>query len=324
MTRPRFLCRALLVVPALALSALAPPASAVSATAAAALAVPRGHLLLREGVGGAASVLSVDAHGRGSAVPGVGADVGVFSYSPDGVSFVYNRFDSSKHDAYGNEASVVVLRDANGTERVLTAGHPFAFDPAWSPDGRSVAYAGNDGLHLITLATGADRYLPGTRNGNRPSFAPDSRRLSFFTFDGNIKHLTRVYTLDTHTGARREIGLAVIARDPAPNANRAPQWSPDGKTIAFDTRTGVGPDAQRVAVVHPDGSGLRLLPASAAYAEFGPLWTSASTLVVAREPAQKEGATVRRTDIVAIGLDGSTRVLFTVHGPAGLRGYTPR
>jgi len=103
---------------------------------------------------------------------------------------------------------------------------------AWSPDGRSIAFAsiqaGKPEVHLweVSARRTAKRIrLEGLAEVQHLSFAPDGRRLALSAMSGG---LTDLYVLDTETGELRR-----LTEDPY--ADLQPAWSPDGSTIAFVT-----------------------------------------------------------------------------------------
>jgi Tol biopolymer transport system component len=94
--------------------------------------------------------------------------------------------------------------------------------PVISRDGQRIVFASGSGtgeskLYLRTLDAFELRELPGTDDAERPFFAPDGRRIGFFTRG-------RLFTLDLDGGAP-----IPIADAPAPGGGT---WSEDG-TIVF-------------------------------------------------------------------------------------------
>jgi DNA-binding winged helix-turn-helix (wHTH) protein/Tol biopolymer transport system component len=81
------------------------------------------------------------------------------SFSPDGREIVYSRYDKTKS---GTEY-VIRASDGSGEERVIyTASGPYSTPPAWSPDGKTIAFAeslsgeaGNYTLSVLNLADGS-------------------------------------------------------------------------------------------------------------------------------------------------------------------------
>ena len=138
---------------------------------------------------------------------------------------------------------VQVLSVATGRSTTLFpdtgAGDEAGTSPAWSPDGRSLAYVEGCSLRLHTFSDGRSRVIP-TPQGcpTSPAWSPDGRRLA-------VDIGSSLFTLRTDgTEARR------IAR------GSNPAWSPDGRWIAFDSeRTG----NLDVYIVASDGSHQRRL-----------------------------------------------------------------
>lgn len=153
--------------------------------------------------------------------------VGLVEISPDGERLLVGA------DNHGDERVQLAVMPLNGGPMVplthdLGAMHPSA---AWSPDGRRIAYAGNerDPRHLDLHVVGADgaeprRVLEVEGIHQVDGWSPDgrsllvSRRESFAQGD--------VFTVDTVTGAARHltphVGSALFQR---------PRPSPDGRSV---------------------------------------------------------------------------------------------
>lgn len=114
---------------------------------------------------------------------------------------------------------------ANGTVTPLT---PKGGGPAWSPDGRTIAFS-DEGLWVVPADGGARRRLGRRRleSDGRPSWSPDSRRLAYLGADGDR---TDLFTIGADGSGER---LLVKNADESQN----PQWSPDGSWIAFSKST---------------------------------------------------------------------------------------
>ena len=178
--------------------------------------------------------------------------------------------------------------DANGNDlRRVTPVGTFAVDPSWSPDGAELAFTGGHPAKRHVFAIGADgtgmRALtrgkraqfdpPGRRPGgsptssaiaaaptctrraagggkrsvtagrvadSAPSWSPDGRRLAY------VRAARALWLVGAHgSGAHRVIGRRGLPVT-------APAWSPDGRWLLFSAGR---PGAERVWMVHPDGTG---------------------------------------------------------------------
>ncbi len=149
----------------------------------------------------------------------------------------------------------IFVVNADGTrESVLTRGAEGVFAPAWSPNGKRIAYNGivvmnADGSGVTRLAAGVE-----------PAWSPDGRKIAF-AYDHDIYVMT----------AR---GTVTARLTHGEGDNGGPAWSPDGRKIAFVRRSG----NFDIYVVNPDGSALTRLTTDPAY-EDDPAWSPNGTRI---------------------------------------------
>ena len=148
--------------------------------------------------------------------------------------------------------------------------------PALTPDGKSIAFFGDEGgffvnLWLADAETGRvkRRLVKSTQNNNYESlrfinsagaFSPDGR---YFAIAAKRKDRDDLVILDVERGreARRiQVGL---------NGLQTPQWSPDGQQLVF---TGFSNGFTDLFIINRDGTGLRRLT-NDKYADLHPSWS---------------------------------------------------
>src|SRR5581483_7244869 len=166
--------------------------------------------------------------------------------------------------------------DAEGKHEYLLTEHEadpstprglfFQNDPAWSPDGRRIAFASNrDGrTHLFVMnadGTGTRRVTNTAHSDEHPSWSPDGRRI-VFAREGAI------YEVPARGGAGKRLGKGFgAAADPA--------YSPDGRLIAYDYRQ-PGYSIKDIYLMKADGTGARRITALREVSTY-PAWSPDGT-----------------------------------------------
>ena len=142
----------------------------------------------------------------------------------------------------------VMSSDGTGPVRV-TEGDELVDAPAWSPDGRWIAFAayrGGNGDIYVVEADGTSRTRLTDQPGFdvQPAWSPDGDRIAFTSGrDGT----SAIYLMNRD-------GTGQTRLTPPPGAYH-PAWSPDGRRIAFDADSGDYNFA--IHVINADGSRAR-------------------------------------------------------------------
>jgi TolB protein len=207
----------------------------------------------------------------------------------------------------GRDSDIWVMRhDGTGARRLAGSARGASDrDPAWSPDGRLIAFAsarpyprGEGGHELYVMrADGAGvRRLTRTRRWRddlQPRFSPDGRHLVYAS-DFGVSELFRLRVADGR-------GLTQLTSwtspSPAEGDDREPDWSPDGRRIAFaSNRDG----AWAVLTIDAGGGGRHLVTSGPGASR--PRWASAGRRLLYAAPSVEGGVPALR----AVNEDGTS------------------
>jgi len=134
------------------------------------------------------------------------------------------------------------LADADGDQqRTVLASPQSLISPAWSPDGRALAYtsfeAGQAQVWVQDIASGRRRVLAAFRGSNSaPAWSPDGRTLAVaLSRDG----LTQLFLIDAAGGEPRRLMRSG-------SIDTEPTWAPDGASLFFTSDRGGPPQIYRL------------------------------------------------------------------------------
>jgi TolB protein len=193
-------------------------------------------------------------------------------------------------------SGITALSNSRGDDR----------DPAWSPDGKSIAFTserdGNTEIYIMNAdGTAQTRLTDSIENEHAPCWSPDGTQIVFArTMADNTSDLFIVNIADGQ--------ITAVTNTPAVSESY-PDWSPDGQQLLYSA---FGSGKSGIYTSNPDGTGERLiLDGPLHYPEWSPDGTH---IAFDGEPA---GC---KFEIYIMNADGSGLFQVTEH-PAGCGGY---
>jgi TolB protein len=182
--------------------------------------------------------------------------------------------------------------DGSGQQR-LTSDLGWVSGLAWSPDGRAIAFSrpplnfgGYSEIYVVNADGSEQRMLTRTTaegsDSHHLAWSPRGDKIALVSKrDGNLE----IYVMNTDGS-----GLSNLTRDTRTEWN--PEWSPDGRKIAFGRLEPGG--RSKIVVMKADGSGKRTLADGA-----DPVWSPDGRMIAFTSP--RSG----RWEIYAMNADGS-------------------
>jgi dipeptidyl aminopeptidase/acylaminoacyl peptidase len=171
--------------------------------------------------------------------------------SPDGqwIAYTVTRADMEQN---ANDADIWLVSSKGGAPTRLTTNKKSDNSPRWSPDGRQIAFISSreekPQLYLISPFGGEPERITENKGGVRQiAWSPDGRAIAYVADpeptpeeEKRIKDKDDAIVVDTNYKFTRLWVLDLAARKPrlialGEGTVGDPQWSPDGKQIAYVT-----------------------------------------------------------------------------------------
>ena len=167
-----------------------------------------------------------------------------------------------KGTAFSSDGSQIAFHISDATGGIFIAGATgesvrrvteSGFDPAWSPDGKQIAYSteeindpssrlGESRLYVVSVSGGVPRKLL-DGDGVQPSWSPSGGRIVYWS---NVGGQRDIYTVASTGGTP-----VSVTNDAA--IDWSPVWSPDGRFIFFSSDRGTAMNLWRIAVDESTG-----------------------------------------------------------------------
>jgi len=203
--------------------------------------------------------------------------------------------------------------DGSTLRRLTSDGSPTSFntEPAWSPDGRRIAFSKFDGqwgaaIYVIDLERGNTRRLsPAVAYDATPTWSPDGSRIAFENRADNQSG-GQIFVMNAD-GTRR----VQLTTNRQPTSS--PAWSPNGHRIAYVTYDESAPaEGTHIFSMNPDGTNkVRLTTGTGE--DTHPAWSREGNRI----------AFIRSGNLTVMNADGSNQSPLTLTRDAANPSWSP-
>ena len=166
-----------------------------------------------------------------------------FSFAPNGKKIAYSAPDRHSEEIYSADEEIYTMNVGEGSRFQVTNNNRHDIAPAYSPDGKRIAYEAVDRSqsvsNIYTINATGGKPFKVTHNksydshpvySSLPDYSPSGKRIAYVGSDGHGH--TEIYTNNVGGGDKFQVTNN--------NANDFdPTYSPDGKKIAYVGRAGI-------------------------------------------------------------------------------------
>jgi Tol biopolymer transport system component len=167
---------------------------------------------------------------------------GAPAYSPDGTLIAFHESDE--------DGGIFIAGATGESVRRLT---DVGFDPAWSHDGKKIAYSTEEvrdpssrqtvsSMYVVDVAGGAPKKIVDD-DAIQPSWSPSDNRIVYWSNTGGQRD---IFTVAATGGTR-----VALTNDPA--LDWSPTWSPDGAAVYFSSDRGGAMNLWHIAIDQSTG-----------------------------------------------------------------------